>query len=266
MATKAQMWWMILKWMYKDLSSFFGNTVYKLLFLQETTLISIKRLTSEEWFCLKWHFFFLKILAGLKHHPFNLVSYHFGSLTLHPATYSSLINFNHEWRIRSCTLTSLCHGQLCTGGFCSSPLKPQPMSEPSQCPAGAQVCLFLGWFLGALSGWHRAKPAACAPPWAGVRTGRARGRVGSLGVHSLALPPRWHPVAVWDLQQSTRVHSPPTGMRQRTLCLHLESWLFIARQSILFPMVISRNLTCSFKTQGQLPHSPALHSHDLNVF
>lgn len=90
-------------------------------------------------------------------------------------------------------------------GFVLLPLKPQPVSETSQCPAGAQVCLFLGLSaLGAPSAWHRAKPAACAPPvcWGKDRQGAEEGWAlweSGQEKHSLALPHRRHPCSCLGL-------------------------------------------------------------------
>lgn len=146
-------------------------------------------------------------------------------------------------------------------GFLLLPLKPQPVLETSLCPAGAQVCLFMGLStLGALSAWHRAKPPACAPPlcWGKDRQGQRKGWLfGSLGRRSTALLCHTDGT-LWLFEtcsNPTRLHSPHIGLRQRTLCLHSKSWLFTARQSILSPMVISRNLTCNTGPAPSLPCS-----------
>lgn len=193
--------------------------------------------------------FFLKNLGRSK--VSSLESYNFGRLTVHSATYSSLINFNHERRIRSSTLTSLCRGQLCTGMFCSSTPKAtacvRSLTASSWCPSVPVVGFICPW--SAL--WLAQSKACslCSPVcWGKDRQGAEEGLAlweSRQEKHNLALAQRWHPGAVGDLQQSTRLHSPHTGLRQRTLCLHSKSQLFIARQSVLSPMVISRNLTCN---------------------
>lgn len=194
---------------------------------------------------------------GLKYHPLNLVSCHFGSLTLHPATYSSLLKFNHERRIRSSTLTSLCHGQLCTERFCFS----TPKATACQKPHSVQLvpkCLFLGLStLGALSAWHRAKPAACAPPmsWGKDRRG--------------AQPCSAPPMAPCGCLRLAAIHPTSFSSHRAETKDSLSAFKIVAvhcKTKYFFPNDIRINLTWNFKTQGQLPHAPALHSHDLNVF
>lgn len=182
-------------------------------------------------------FFFLKILVNLKYRPLNLVSYNFGSLTLHSATYSSLINFNHERRVRFSILTSQCHEQLYTESFCFSTPKAtacvRHLTVPSWCPSVPVFGLSSPW--STLPGTEQSLQPVFPPCAMGGQAGAEAGwalRESRQEKHSLALPHPWHPVAVWDLQQSTRLHSPHAGLRQRSLCLHSKSWLFIVRQSI----------------------------------
>lgn len=135
-------------------------------------------------------FFFLKILVDLKYRPLNLVSYHFGSLTLHSATYSSLINFNHERRVRFSILTSQCHGQLYTESFCFSTPKAtacvRHLTVPSWCPSVPDFGLSSPW--STLPGTEQSLQPVFPPcaMWgqAGQRQG---GLLGSPGRRSTAL-------------------------------------------------------------------------------
>lgn len=98
-------------------------------------------------------------------------------------------------------------------GFVLLPLKPQSVSEPhgvQLVPKGA----VLGLIPCSTPCLAQSKACSLCPTlgWGQDRQGPEEGLALWQEKHSLALPHRWHPV-----QQPTRLHSPHTGLAQRTL-------------------------------------------------
>lgn len=155
-------------------------------------------------------------------------------------------------------------------GFVPLPLKPQPVSETSVsswCPRVPVLELISP--RSTLPGTEQSLQPVF-PPCAGLRTGRGRGRVGSWGVQAGEAQPysatRMAPCGCLRLAaihptsfSSCRAETKDSLSAFKIMAIHYKTKYF-------FPSGYSRNLTWNFKTQVQIPHSPAPHSQDLNIF
>lgn len=139
-------------------------------------------------------------------------------------------------------------------GFVLLLLKPQPVSGTSQCPAVPKCAC--PWAHLPLE--HSLPGTEPHVLWGKGRQGQGKGVLfGSAGRRSTAL--LCHTMAPCGCLRLAAIHPTPISSCRAETKDSLSAFKIMAihfkTKHFFFPVVISRNLTWDFRTQGQLPHS-----------